>query len=79
MVQVLKKPDFSQKETQEPEIKVKNENIKFPNQLEIIFNPPKEINKNNTRKHTIKILKSWKNRIDYYYTHLDEFPSGFKG
>ena len=78
MVQVLKKTDFSQKGTKEPEIKVINESIRFPNQLEIIFNPPKDLNKNYTRKQTKKILKSWKNRIDYYYTHLDEFPSGFK-
>lgn len=78
MVQVLKKTDFSQEETQEPKIKVINENIRFPNQLQLIFNLPKELNKDNTRKRTKRILRSWKNRIDYYYTHLDEFPSGFK-
>lgn len=82
MVQIIEE-EMPEKELRSPReisetvIKVED-NSKMPiNQLDIIFHVPDGIDsmKKSIRK---KVLKNWKKKIDYYYTHLDKFPSGFE-
>ncbi|MFX1499037.1 MAG: hypothetical protein ACFFBH_16090 [Promethearchaeota archaeon] len=82
MVQIIEeempeKELISPKEISEAVIKVVDNNKMPINQINLIFHVPDGLDsmKKNTRK---KVLKNWKKKIDYYYTHLDKFPSGFE-
>jgi hypothetical protein len=82
MVQVIEreiqeKEILRPEEVSEPSLNVEDSTKTIKNQLDKVFRMPDGLDSMKKRARR-KILKKWKNNIDYYYTHLDKFPSGFE-
>lgn len=81
MVETIEKKEaiafYSEADLEFP-IKIKDIKKEFTNQLDLIFKLPEDLELLGKKSHLKKALKKWKNNIDYYYLHLNEFESGFK-
>jgi hypothetical protein len=81
MVQTIEKKEakeFYIEEEVEVPIKIEGFKEEFVNQIDLIFNIPDNLELLKKKGQLRKALKKWKQNIDYYYLHIDEFESGFK-
>ncbi|MFX0058321.1 MAG: hypothetical protein ACFE85_13340 [Candidatus Hodarchaeota archaeon] len=59
-------------------IKIEGVKEKYANQLDLIYKVPKDLHLIKSKRKLRKALRNWKESIDYYFLHLDEFDSGFR-